>query len=313
MKNNKKIFVKVAISIVLFVLIFSRLEVSQVYANFSSFNYWFTPVIVLFLILNYVVSSIRWKKLLIFEGCEKVKVSLLTSLYFMGAFFNNFMPTSIGGDVFKVVRLGNIINSKSNAFSATFMERFTGMVSLVLISYLGLAKTLDFWLSLLPHNVSSNQVLVLLFEFILFFGFWIVAFVAYIGLRLFSKKLPKVKSVYNSLMLYKGKSNVLIWAFVTSFVVQLLGIFTQYYIFSALGISLPFFYSLFIFPVITLASFFIPSLNGVGVQDTLYVQLFAIVGIPAEVSISASIIYHLFRLGISLIGGVLYAIEKDNN
>lgn len=313
MKKYKKILIKIAVSIVLFSLIFSKLSIKEAYANFSEFNFWFAPLIFLFLILNYLVSSVRWKKLLIFENCDDIKISYLTSLYFMGAFFNNFMPTSIGGDVFKVVKLGNKINSKSHAFSATFMERFTGMIALVLVSYLGLTKTLDFWISLLPQNISSNHTLVLLFEFLLFFGFWVVALCAYIALKIFSKKISKLKKIHDSLMLYKGNNNVLIWALITSFIVQLLGIFAQYYIFSALGVALPIFYALFIFPMITLASFFIPSLNGVGVQDALYVQLFSIVGIPAEVSVSASIIYHLFRLGVSLIGGLLYATEKDNS
>ena len=109
---------------------------------------------------------------------------------------------------------------------------------------------------------------------------------------------------------YKGKNKVLLIAFLTSFIVQFLAIFTQYFIFLALGVRLPLFYSLFVFPVITLASFFIPSLNGVGVQDALYVQLFQVVYIIPELALSASILYHLFRLGVSLIGGVLYAAGK---
>jgi uncharacterized membrane protein YbhN (UPF0104 family) len=92
----------------------------------------------------------------------------------------------------------------------------------------------------------------------------------------------------------------------------LLAIFTQYFIFLAMGVDLPVLYALFIFPVITLASFFIPSLNGVGVQDGLYIQLFGLVGVGSAVALSASIIYHLFRLGVSLIGGFFYAFEKDN-
>jgi hypothetical protein len=48
------------------------------------------------------------------------------------------MPTSIGGDVFKVYTLGKKLNNVSDAFSATFMERFTGLISLVFIAIFGL-------------------------------------------------------------------------------------------------------------------------------------------------------------------------------
>mgnify|MGYP000035334764 FL=1 len=79
-----------------------------------------------------------------------------------------------------------------------------------------------------------------------------------------------------------------------------------------MGVNSPLDYALFIFPVITLISFFVPSLNGLGVQDALYMQLFLVVGIPAEISLSASIIYHLLRLFVSLFGGVLYALGKSD-
>ncbi len=311
-KKRWQIVLKILVSVVLFSVIFSRIDFSNVLSNFQLVDLRYLPLLVVLLVLNYVVSSIRWKTLLIHKNSDKISVKYLTQLYFVGAFFNNFMPTSIGGDIYKVLALGKKISSKADALAATFMERFTGVVALVLISYFGLIKTFEFWVGQLPSAVSENSLYLTLFKFLVFFGFWIAAGGAFVLLRVFSKRVKILENVYNSLLSYKGRNEILISAFLTSFVVQLLGIFTQYFVFASMGINLSFGYALFVFPVITLASFFIPSLNGLGVQDALYMQLFLNAGVPAELALGASIIYHLLRLFVSLFGGILYVFNKEN-
>lgn len=293
MKKYKGLILKLAVSVLLISFIFLKLDKEEFVSNFKNFNAVYAPLIILFLILNYVVSSIRWKALLIHGNSENISIKYLTSLYFIGAFFNNFMPTSMGGDVYKIYRLGKKINSPADAFSSTFMERFTGFIALGLISVVSMVQLWG-WLGIL-----------------LFAGFIVGFFVGLKALDFLSKKFKKLEKLNTSFSMYKTNYKVLTTAFVTSFIVQLLSIFTQYFVFLALGVKLPLFYALVVFPVITLAGFFIPSLNGIGVQDSLYMQLFATVGVATSLSLSASIIYHLFRLGVSLIGGVAYAVSKD--
>lgn len=308
----KKTILKLAVSGVLFYFIFSKLDFEVFVQNFSKFDLRFIPIVIGLLVLNYVISSIRWKKLLIHTNGDKISVAFLTKLYFIGSFFNNFMPTSIGGDVYKVYELGKKIGSKADALSSTFMERFTGMIALVLISYVGLVQTLPFWESQLPQFVTSNIYYLWLIRISVFFGFWIGSIVAFFLLKLLSKKIGVARKVYSSLLAYQGQWSVLTVSFLTSFLVQFMSILTQYFIFLALGVHLPAYYSLFVFPLITLASFFIPSLNGVGVQDALYINFLALAGVNYELALSGSILYHLFRLLISLVGGVLYAFTKND-
>ncbi len=309
---NKKALLKVVISSVLLFITLNNVDLEQLVLNFRQFELIYIPLIVGFLLLNYVISSVRWKKLLIFENSQKASLSYLMNLYFVGAFFNNFMPTSIGGDVYKVYKLGNKIGSKANAFSATFMERFTGMVALVLISYFGIVKTWSIWLSFLPQEIAQSNLLLTMFKLMIFLGFWVGAVAAFVFLKILAKKSKKLKKLYESIMVYKKEKEVMFWAFLTSFVVQLISIFTQFFIFKGLNVDMNIWYALAVFPVITLASFFIPSLNGIGVQDAMYNQIFTAGGITTStIALSASIIYHLFRLFVSLIGGFIYAFNKN--
>lgn len=297
-EKNKKVLqtvIKFIVSGVLIIYLFTtKLDTSELVNNFKIMDWRFILPIFLTLTANYVVGAFRWKALLIQKGSENVSRWYLIKLYFIGAFFNNFMPTSIGGDVYKMVTLGKKVGDQAVGFSSVFTERFTGILMLALIGLLSTSR-----------NLGVGVLIILI---------WIAAgfYIAMTVLRLLSGKIKFLGKVYNSLMMYKDSPKVLGYAFLTSIVIQLCSISTQYLIFAAVGVNLPIFYSLMAFPVITLAGFFIPSINGLGVQDALYASMFAIVGVSNSTAISVSILYHMARMAISLVGGVIYAITKDS-
>lgn len=292
MKKYAKIILKILVSAALISFLFFKEGKESVFSQISSMDLRFAPIVILLLTLNYLVSSLRWKALLL-DQKNKVSVAYLTSLYFIGSFFNNFMPTSIGGDVYKIYKLGKKLNDTSRGFSSTFMERFTGVAVLLFISVFGLFA-----------YIGSYTYLVLIL-------FVIGAMVGFRLLGFFGKKFPVLSKYVDSIYSYKNDKKVIFWAIATSILVQVFSIFTQYFIFMSLGVTISLQSAFLFFPLITLASFFIPSLNGIGVQDALYKELFGMVGVASSTALGASILYHLSRLAVSLIGGVLYALGKD--
>jgi uncharacterized membrane protein YbhN (UPF0104 family) len=296
-EKTKKIlntFIKLAVSSGLVIYLFTdKIDTTDLAKNFRMMDWRFLPLILFFIIANYVIGAYRWKALLIQEGTEGVTKIYLTKLYFIGAFFNNFMPTSIGGDVYKMYALGKKINNQAVGFSSTFTERFTGILMLSLIGLFSFSRYLGFGIFIILIWVAS--------------GFYLGMAV----LKILSNKIKFLKKIYDSLMVYKDHPKVLLYAFFTSILIQICAIATQYLIFTAIGIELPIFYSLIAFPIITLAGFFIPSINGIGVQDALYASMFSFVGVSTGTAVSVSIIYHMVRMGVSLIGGVLYALGRD--
>ena len=289
----KSVVIKLAVSVGLFAFLFSNVDVGELLSKLKTADIKSILLAVLLLILNYVVSSVRWKKLLIFPNSKKMSLGYLTALYLTGSFFNNFMPTSVGGDVYKVLKLGKKIDSKTNAFTATFMERFLGVIVLFLISTVSFIKLLG-WASL----IAAITLI-------------ISTYISLYALKFLSKRYKIVKNIIDSVKQYKNQPRAIYAAFLASFLVQILAIFSQYYVFVSLGLHPAIIYSMFALPLITLAGFFIPSLNGIGVQDALYVSMFSVVGISAESALTASVLYHILRLVVSLIGGVLYAFGLD--
>jgi hypothetical protein len=294
-KNTLKTIVKIIISGSLIYYLFTKkVNIREVAANFKLLDWRYVVLMALIIIIHYTISSFRWKSLLIHERSNEVSRLYLLKLYFEGAFFNNFMPTSIGGDAYKIVKLGRKIKDPATGFSSVFTERFTGILMLFLIGLLSLSKQLG-W-----------GVLVLIIWLIS--GFYIGMYV----LKILSKKISFVRRIYDALMVYKDYPKVLFFAMFTSLIIQLLSIFTQYLAFRAVGIKLPVFYSLMAFPIITLAGFFIPSINGLGVQDMMYVSMFSFVGVSQGIAATVSITYHIVRMGVSLIGGILYALDRES-
>lgn len=76
------------------------------------------------------VSAFRWKAYL--DALElPLKYGTLFRLYFVGTFFNAFLPTGIGGDAYKAVRLGkDEEGSLAPAFASVFLDRFAGVVGM---------------------------------------------------------------------------------------------------------------------------------------------------------------------------------------
>ena len=79
-----------------------------------------------------LVSALRWKAYL--DALElPLKLGTLFRLYFVGTFFNAFLPTGIGGDAYKAVRLGRDKESLAPAFASVFLDRFAGVVGMAAI------------------------------------------------------------------------------------------------------------------------------------------------------------------------------------
>jgi len=136
-KSMRKLIFKLLISGSLFAYLGTKLDFAKIGSQIQSMNPIYIPLIISLIILNYTISSVRWKMLVISGKKDELSLKYMTSLYTIGSFFNNFMPTSIGGDVYKIIKLGNKIDDKPSAAVATFAERFLGIISLILISFVG--------------------------------------------------------------------------------------------------------------------------------------------------------------------------------
>lgn len=291
MRKIFQLLLRIAVSGLALFLILRQVNLSDVLTYLKGANLIFLVASAGLIFLHYFISSYRWQGLASVKG---IKVSLLNlvRLYFMGAFFNNFLPSIVGGDVVKAYKLTRMTDKKVDAAVSVFMDRFTGLVVLVLIS--GVAFLYQFKLLAVGVSVALFLLAVL--------GIWSAPKLANLH--------PLLRKAYDSVMAYRGEREVLWRAAWISFVVQVVAVTTEYLIFLALGMKVSYLYCLFALPLISVASMLPLSINGVGVQDVLFVLFFSRVGLAQEAALAVSFVYHSLRLGSSLVGGVLYLFEK---
>ena len=85
-----------------------------------------------------VASAIRWQAVLLGLGRHCRARSLLHH-YVAGLFVGNFLPSTIGGDVLRIRRLGAETGESAEAFASVVLERLSGMFVLPFITLTALA------------------------------------------------------------------------------------------------------------------------------------------------------------------------------
>ncbi|MCW5200460.1 flippase-like domain-containing protein [Desulfobulbus sp. F4] len=94
--------------------------------------FWFAFSVCIGVLLT-VISSWKWQVLLRSKGIE-VSLGRLVLFYFIGRFFNMFLPSSMGGDVVRVWELSRHSGEKYEAIASVLVERLSGMATLVFVS-----------------------------------------------------------------------------------------------------------------------------------------------------------------------------------
>ena len=199
----------------------------------------------------------------------------------------------MGGDVYRAVVLGGKIKDQSLSLFSVFLDRFGGLLVLLVFSLFGISSMFGF---------KGIAIGIAIFVIGLFLYFPVLNF--------FSAKikfLVKFKEASELFVRNKKKAFLVIFY---SFIVQILSFAITYVLFLGVNINLPL-WSVIAYMPLTSLSLLIPSMNGIGTQETVYAFLFKGAGVTEPLSITASIMTHLVRVVMSLVGGffILTGVE----
>ncbi|MBM46430.1 MAG: hypothetical protein CL458_09300 [Acidimicrobiaceae bacterium] len=81
----------------------------------------------------FALASVRWLEVCKTLG-ETLNFSQVFSYFLAGQFIGNFLPTTVGGDILRVTRMGNQTSNHSRAFASVIIERSTGWLVLPVIT-----------------------------------------------------------------------------------------------------------------------------------------------------------------------------------
>jgi hypothetical protein len=127
---------KIIVSVVLLALLFSRVDARRLWTIVRHASIAWLAAAMLIYFLNVLASVWRWRLLLRAQDVQVPARSLLGS-YLVATFFNNFLPSNVGGDVIRIRDTARPAKSKTLATMVVLSDRVLGLMALVLVAAVG--------------------------------------------------------------------------------------------------------------------------------------------------------------------------------
>ncbi len=262
-------------------------------------------------LLSVVFLTGRWLLLISSYGL-KTGFSKLFIFYLIGFFFNNFLPTSIGGDLSRAFYLGQHSGNRSASMGTVFLERLIGVLATLTLAGISL-----FWLMDYFRTRRIVYLTILLAAFIAIFLAVIMSrrlyrrFSGLLSLITFYDIGDKVSKVFDTLHFYRNKKKVLLGAFFFSLLAQFMLIVMNYILAGSLDMrQVAFGYFVLVVPVTFIFSL-MPSINGLGVRDSGYMLLLTRLNISPSYILSLSFLVAAIPMIISLVGGAFFLFYRQ--
>jgi uncharacterized protein (TIRG00374 family) len=300
---------RIIVGIGLIVFLLWRFDIHQLFTKISGINVRYLSYGLIPYFFFVIVSAWRWQVLLDYKKFQ-IPFGRTTIIYFIALFFNNLLPTTIGGDGIRV--LYSMGKRKADSLAVVLTDRILGFIGLFIFA---LIAVLYLW-------IEKRQT-----EFLLYMsgGLFVLIIVTYI---LFSERAyRRISPVARKIKIFKlgerlshlhdsftdfGKA----WGPITlctvhSIIIQALLAIGPFLVLRALGNYeigiLPFFIYL---PIINVVSMIPISLNGIGVRESFFVLLFSRVGLSGETALAVSIISFLLIFLWSILGGIFFIVYR---
>jgi uncharacterized membrane protein YbhN (UPF0104 family) len=128
--------VKLVVSVALLGLLFSRVDAGRLWDSARRASVLWLSVAMGVYLVNVGASVWRWWLLLEVQDVLVRPMALFGS-FLVALFFNNFLPSNIGGDVIRIADTAKPARSKTLATTVVLLDRVMGLMGLVLVAALG--------------------------------------------------------------------------------------------------------------------------------------------------------------------------------
>jgi hypothetical protein len=256
------------------------------------------------------ITAFRWQTLLKTQGV-RLSVLSLSSSTLVGQFFNNFLPTSVGGDVYRAYDVTKKSDfPMSSSISVLVVERLSGIIASAVFAAAAL------FLGFTAIGGKSIVIPIIIFLAVSIFIFFLILNPNILGLHRLAKKvrflqkiLDKLSNVYNTFLSFKNYKWALVKVLFFSLTLQFAVIINYWLASRSLGIPLNLEVFIFIVPVVSIISMLPISLGGIGVREGSLVFLMVSLGAQNAKAAMCSLLLFAMLLVVGIIGGLIYALR----
>jgi uncharacterized membrane protein YbhN (UPF0104 family) len=300
-KNLLTYGIKLAVAGLLLVLIIRGVDFSSTAVALKTASPTLLLGAVLFQIVCTSVAACRWRLIMERLGFSAPPWFYLKS-FFKGMFFNQGLPSSIGGDGIRILDCARL-GSAEDAFFGVFIDRIIGLAGLLLLNIGTLATNHH----LLPPEVEYPLMLILsaltagllLLFFLRKFSFFAAG--RYLGFL--GRLSERYFQVYSSLPLISLQLGL-------SLIVHLLSMCSFFMAGQAVGLNYSFQVYLALVPPVILLTILPISLAGWGVREGAMIHFFLLIQASKEKVLAFSLLCGLISLASALPGLFFYLTQK---
>jgi uncharacterized protein (TIRG00374 family) len=133
MSKKTKRAVKATVSLSFFVFLFYFVNTRNLVETVKSMDVTYLLLSLVLAAVMVASSCLKWKVSVKLTGAN-VRFSRICSIYLIGYYFSNLLPSNIGGDVVRSYYLGRSLKSQPQAAASVVLERFSGVLFLLLLT-----------------------------------------------------------------------------------------------------------------------------------------------------------------------------------
>ena len=303
---------KGVVSVGLLAVLLSQTDATRLWADVRTASpAWLLAALCLYLIIM-LTATWRWRLLLDAQGID-VPARVLFSSYLVATFFNNFLPSNIGGDVIRIRDTARPAQSRTLATTVVLIDRGLGLIALILVAAVGATEASGqgrvpvpaswLWMGLAAGLLISAPV------------FLAPAAVSRVlqPLRVLHPEWveERIARIADALHRFRARPWSLIACFAGAIAVQVIAVGFYVAIARSLAIPIPASQLAVMVPLSFVVQMLPVSLNGFGVREAAFSVYFAQLGLPLESALLLSFVGAGLIMLFSLSGAAAFLLRRS--
>jgi uncharacterized protein (TIRG00374 family) len=308
--------VKVAIAIFILTYLFRHTSAHDLISKIKQIDLFTLCFCIAVLFVLNLSIAIRWQIILRHFGADGFFASLWR-FTMIGAFFNQLLPTGMGGDIFRIgyARASGV--PLVTAVKSVLIDRIIGFLGLIILIVIGV-----------PYLLSVTQIGTVIITLLILVGLLATAISLFLRIDLLNRALCKFPyfskwrcslgfsaRLLNSVEQCATDARSLLSNWPNGLIVLFLSLINQtflglvvFLLARAMGDHLDLFATVVAFPFVLLLSMIPISLAGWGLREGAMVVVFELLGMPRDTALGVSILFGICLFLSALPGACMWLV-----
>jgi len=306
LKKTGLLALKIGVSLALLAYLLSTSNLSDLRDRVRHSDTVLMGLAVVLYSLILILSTWRWRLLLKAQGYE-APMGQLSASYLVATFFNNFLPSNIGGDVIRVKDTSPLTGCTTTSLAVVAIDRIIGLGALYLLAAVAfvLGGSALHLLGAAPALFLLTLVFAML-AYVFFKPGTARRLMAASGLGKHAWAQERFEIVQGAVHIYRARMAAVWGAFGASLALQALVVCYYFEVARALRIPIPLSACFLVIPLCSLLQTVPISFNGWGIRESVFIVYFGQLGLPRESALAFSLVGASLIVVLSLSGAVVW-------